>query len=396
MLFRRSSLGRASFEYCIGAILALTVALFGAAAAAMSGSGSVRDYLYRRISYQVLAGKIAGDERTPEQVAARMVEYVWESEYPGGGVVRDDTVLTSLVRGIGWCDQDVWALGTLLEPYGIPVRLLFLKDETGASPHSMGEILLDGKWRVVDPLLGMLFRNHDGSLATFDDLSNNPAVIEEQLAVRALPAATRQRVVGLFARLFPVRGVPERWVVEQRTWSKRAVDSAIRLALATLGARRADTFQDWFLARLDAVPALDSATGHRSRVQDPALFLYYRARNYHLYGRTDLARRSYDELLTRYPASPYAEPARFFEGLLKLELQHDGAGAIGLLRDAIRHNARSAWAVRARYVLGETYEETGHIRRATRYYRVASADPYVPAAAHLILLRAQSNRSPGL
>ena len=376
-----------SFAYWIGASLALTMALSVAAVSVMAGSGSIRDYIYRRITYQTLARKVAGNERTPERVASRMLEYVWESQYPGGGVVRDETVLTNLVRGIGWCDQDVWTLGTLLESRGIPVRLLFVKDETGASPHSMGEILLDGRWRVVDPLLGIMFRNPDQSLSTLDDLSSNPFLASEQPGVQALPPQVRRQVAGLYARLFPVHGVPERWVIEGHTRSKHAVDSAIRVAVAMFGDRGVDRFQDWFLARLDNVSALDSATGRRPRDQDPALFLYYSARNYHLYGRADLALASYHQLLMRYPNSPYAEPTRFFDGLLELELPEGQEEGVGLLRDVIRRDAASAWAIRARFVLGAAYERAGQVGRASQYYRLASADPYVPAAVRLIALR---------
>src|SRR6267142_732730 len=81
----------------VGASLVLTAILLLGAAGAVLASPDIREYVYRRISYQVLADHVALHQRNSEQVAARMMEYVGESLYPGGGVVRDDTVLTDLI-----------------------------------------------------------------------------------------------------------------------------------------------------------------------------------------------------------------------------------------------------------------------------------------------------------
>jgi hypothetical protein len=371
--------------------MAANVLVVMCGAAVLSASTGARDYLSRRVTYHRLAAAIAADADSPERIAERTIAYVWQTSYPGGGVVRDDTVLTNLVRGIGWCDQDVWTVGTLLATRGIPVRVVFVKDRHGASPHSMGEVFLDGKWRLVDPLLGIMFRRRDGAPATIDDLSSDPAMIAEQPLIRALPTPARRRVLALYARLIPLHGEPDRWIVESRTWSKGAIDTAIRSALAVLGPRSVDALQDWYLARLDTVPALESATGQHTRDEDPALFAYFAARNYDIYGRAALARTMYDQLISHYPESTYAEPARYYRAQVNAAFHHDAPESLALLREVIRRDPHSAWAVRSRYALGEKNERAGHLLIATRYYRQSSSDPYVPAAIHLASLRAGSS-----
>lgn len=390
------------------AIVAVTIAL-GVPMSAILLKPSLREYLYREISYQLLADRIAGDETDPERIAIRVADYVEENLYPSGGPVLDVTSWSDLVRGIGWCDQDDWALATLLSKKGIHARFAMLKDKQGGSPHTMAEVFLGGQWRVFDPLFGLAFRNsRDQSLATMSDLSENPSIIFDNPRMRALPEKSRRKLEEFFSRMFPIPEEPNRWgsLLEAKNIGvpRRAVNNVIRLSLSLFGPRVAYLFQDLYLGMPpNRLIALDrSNIKNRSqpemltRSEDPALFLYFKARNYHLYERAALAEEFYKEILLRYPTSYYAEKGSYFLGDLSLRVVKNYPSAASRLADFLDKYPGSSWTSLARYSLGMAYEKMGNLEEARRYYTLASSDPYVAAAYRLIELGIESRSGPAL
>lgn len=381
-------------------VLFLLVAMvpFAAMAGVVLLSPGVREYLYREVSYQLLANRIAGNETDPERIALRIAVYIEENLYPGGGPVLDTTSWTDLVRGIGWCDQDDWILATLLSKKNIHARFVMLKDKQGSSPHTMAEVYLGGQWRVFDPLYGLVFRNsRDQSLATMSDLSENPSIIFDNPRIRALPQEARRKVEEFFSRMFPIPKEPVRWAslleMKNKSLPRRTVNSAIGLSLSLFGHGVAYLVQDLYLGMLpNRLIALDRGikSGYRpltiTKSEDPALFLYYKARNYHLYERVTLAEKFYKEIILRYPESPYAEKSSYFLGDLNLRVIRDYPAAVSHLADFLNRYPGSSWTSRAQYSLGLAYERMGNLEEAQRHYTAASSDPYVAAAHRLVQL----------
>ena len=360
------------------------------ASAALLHRGA-RTYLYRQTTYQLLADRVAGNDQDPQRVAIRMNDYIAENMYPGGGPVMDQTVLRNFIRGIGWCDQDAWALGTLLDKRGIAARPVFLKDAHGASPHTMAEVLLDGHWRLFDPMFGLVFPNpRTGRLATWQEVSDNPSLILEHPRVLALPASSRGPLLELFSRLFPAPMAPERWQPPSGgSLPRRIVGRSIRLVLRSVGPRPAYLLQDLVLALLpDRLPALDvAAEGSnlpvtRTRAEDPAVPLFYKARSYHLFGRTALAEQYYDQII-RHHRSRYGEESAFFRSLISLESRNEPERAVVRLRRFQQEFPDSPMASRAAYWLGRSYERMGRFALAAGYYQQGASDPNVPAAYRL-------------
>lgn len=82
-----------------------------------------------------------------------------------------------LMDGGGGCSQRSALLVAVLDAYGIPSRKLLIGLTDEYAGHVVVEALLDGKWRVLDPLFGYVYRKDNGELATADDLHENPELV---------------------------------------------------------------------------------------------------------------------------------------------------------------------------------------------------------------------------
>jgi transglutaminase-like putative cysteine protease len=70
----------------------------------------------------------------------------------------------------GSCGSYSRVVVALLSEVDIPARVIILRDENDRSLHAVVNARIDGRWRVADPLYGIVFTKPDGGLATADDL----------------------------------------------------------------------------------------------------------------------------------------------------------------------------------------------------------------------------------
>ena len=62
------------------------------------------------------------------------------------------SVVDRLESGVGWCNHQVGVFMALSYAQGIRTRMLYLLNREGtASPHTIGEAFIDGKWYIIDP-----------------------------------------------------------------------------------------------------------------------------------------------------------------------------------------------------------------------------------------------------
>jgi hypothetical protein len=368
----------------------LVTALLGPFVSVLA-SASLRDFLYREMSYIMIADRVVGDERDPESVARRLNDFVAENVYPAGGPVLDTNSWNDLLRGIGWCDQDVWLLGTLLATRDIHGRLVFVSGEGGA--HTVAEVFIDDDWRVFDPYYGLVFSS-GSSLATYRDLARAPALTISYPTVQALPPTSRATHERFISTLYANTAEPTRWgsllIGKYGSTSRWAVRQALRAYLRIFGTWGAHRAQDLYLALLpDELVAFDetvlnwSRPNFSSEADAPALFLYHRARNYHLYGRADQAEGLYRQILAEHSSSYFAEHSRYFLGVLYFRLNEQPDEAAAQLEIFIREYPDSAWIRLAHDTFGMIYEELGDFRRAAEHYQTAAHDATLKAAARL-------------
>jgi TolA-binding protein len=175
------------------------------------------------------------------------------------------------------------------------------------------------------------------------------------------------------------------------TISRRLVNQVIRLGISWFGASLANRFQDFYLARLGpTLASLTETEGSATRPRQftvrerPDLLWYYKARNYHLYGRVRLARKAYVEIVRNYPQSEMAPRARLFWGILETELGAPHRGR-QLLTEFVANRPSSGWKPVAHYYLGRAAEVLGDRAEAIKNYGLA--DPlYTDAPERIAML----------
>jgi len=137
------------------------------------------------------------------------------------------------------CGSATNAFINLADSAGLSARRLLLLDSRRLTKHVVGEVLVDGRWIVVDPAFRTIFSSPDGRLLTREDLTD-PAVFAA--ATRGIPgydpSYTFDRTSHIrIARLWLI-GRPMRRVLDQLVpgWDDSAVVSLLleRESLATL------------------------------------------------------------------------------------------------------------------------------------------------------------------
>jgi len=165
----------------------------------------IKDYVHRELCYHAIVDKIEADSGDPDDFLKNIVNYVYTNIDSHGHKmpIIDDTSWDCFVRGFGYCDQQVWALSTLLAKKDIPARLVMLHS-TLSSDHSVVEAYIDGRWRLIDPNMNAVYYNKKEELATFNDIHNDLVNIE--------PVLSKENYdTRLYKSYFDPENPPDRW-----------------------------------------------------------------------------------------------------------------------------------------------------------------------------------------
>lgn len=141
---------------------------------------------------------------------------------------RDPTDTLNYASLLSVCGTATNAFLNLADTGGLTVRRLLLLDENRTTVHVVAEILIDGRWIVVDPVFHTIFRGPDGGMLTRQQLAS-PAVFRAatQNITDYLPTYTFDRAVHLRLSHFGPLG---RWLRETfgiQTWEGWSVLSLI-------------------------------------------------------------------------------------------------------------------------------------------------------------------------
>lgn len=107
---------------------------------------------------------------------------------PANLPVVDDHIWHIIVRGYGKSDQQADVFTTLLAYTGVRAYWMLAGDPPDEIPISY--VRIRGRWRVYDVANGIIFRDHQGGLATPEDLAGDRRLI------RAAAADARLDVAG--------------------------------------------------------------------------------------------------------------------------------------------------------------------------------------------------------
>ena len=140
----------------VGALIAL-VGLFVAT--------SLHDGAFRFLAMSKASVVATGSAESDGESAVNTLRYLVEhTPIPPQGVqgdpaftaVIDDHAWGTLMRGRAYCDSLAMAYIQLIEQAGLEGQLLFLRDESETSPHTVATVRVDGEWLVVDALYGAI------------------------------------------------------------------------------------------------------------------------------------------------------------------------------------------------------------------------------------------------
>jgi len=348
---------------------------------------NVQAYAYRESSYAYIAHKETEGLSDPADILLELFDYVsFNLTVSAYYRVVDENPLNDLVRGVAWCDQQAFVLMTLLDKKNLSSR------ERDVRGHTIAEVLIDEEWNLVDPMFGVIFhRKEDKRLATLQDLvaSDGAAVVSGKIEASRV---YNPQWLGDYVKLYtPTEGRWENGIGPPlREWHPKgrirsSIDLIIDTARRIYGERYIFWYQDRYLQTKDdlADPGQKWFRHYLEKPNDQAYRTYYKARNYHLYGRYALALRYYDTVITAFPESSWSAESRYYKGVAYLE-QGRYQQAIDQFTKVIA-NPDGPRLIEAFHKLGLVYEKLGDTDEAIKYYR-RSLSSYCDSAVRLCRL----------
>ncbi|MBL7156897.1 MAG: hypothetical protein ISS92_01910 [Candidatus Omnitrophica bacterium] len=261
---------------------------------------------YNGISFYYIATKLTRGESDVLRKLQILVDYVQQNVFNGHFETQDLPPLENLIRGIGWCDQDAHLYVRLIQPLDIRGYLFFLRNTAGASPHSVAvitpktkrklieysEIIKEG-W-VVDAEQGVIFKNKSGQPATFQDIASGNALNSQDKYF--IKGVNEYSYYSNEARIF-LSNTPISFDNRKRQFFYKYIfpflpDKVIHI------------YQNLLLNKW-----------YSKLFKEKNDFLYYKARNYHIYERFSEARKLYETIISTSKDKTMISKCLFFEGM---------------------------------------------------------------------------------
>ncbi|MDP7386681.1 MAG: hypothetical protein QF593_11695, partial [Nitrospinota bacterium] len=308
----------------------------------------------------------------------------WRMNVTADTSPRDRPFLDVAVDGTAYCNQIAVGLAHLLAKKGIQGRLAMLRNKQGVSPHSVTEVLLDGRWVLVDPLNGIFPGADRGGVtlrelgADFSTIENLPVVGgEHRLSAVASDGNRRDDFVEWY-RSFVVSPIgPDRpgisFVRGQRRKHRRVI-RLTRLYYQVFGRAFSSFVQDIrFVWNRSWLPGRNLPRKKLAR-----------ARHYALHARWHKALPLYREVLAS-AAGPVREDALFFSGMALLEAEQPRP-ALNTLNTLVSEFPEGRWKETVHFYRGEALRALGLLGKAEEAYRLTPRNLLTPARRRLTSL----------
>ncbi len=170
-------------------IFSIVLVVFLAGAAYYLFFFNITEKRYNKIMCYYITRSLTDNRDNFKERVVAIRDFVNENVQPIHGYHNrlDTLAIEKLTSGIGWCDQGARVFMQLARSIGITSRLLFLRLESGSSPHSIAEALApDGRWVIVDPQYKLDLINKDGELASQSDIRKNLNIIRDNKKVKSM------------------------------------------------------------------------------------------------------------------------------------------------------------------------------------------------------------------
>lgn len=135
---------------------------------------------------------------------------------PSALAARDPETTLNYRQLLSVCGTATNAFLNLARSNGLRVRRLLLLSPDRRAKHVVAEVLIDGRWVIVDPAYRVFLRDAKGRLLTREEL-RNPAIFAE--ASNLVPHYPKEYTYERFAHVrlarVPMLGVPMRWMLDR-------------------------------------------------------------------------------------------------------------------------------------------------------------------------------------
>lgn len=134
---------------------------------------------------------------------------------PGGLAMRDPETTLNYEKLLSVCGTATNAFLNLARSSHLQARRLLLLAPDRTAKHVVAEVLLDGRWIVVDPTYRLILRDASGQMLTRTDLKNPQAFAAAIAGVPGYPTQyTYERVAHVRIARLPMEGLHLRGLID--------------------------------------------------------------------------------------------------------------------------------------------------------------------------------------
>lgn len=140
------------------------------------------DFLHRHHQYRLIAARACAGSTSNQQCLLRLLDWTHNNirPVPDGWPIVDDHPLHIAIRGYGTDDQMADIFTTLATYAGIPSFFKFLLDPASGRRLVLTFARLADRWIVLDVERHVVFKEENGDLASVDELTMNPQLVDDQ------------------------------------------------------------------------------------------------------------------------------------------------------------------------------------------------------------------------
>ena len=279
------------------------------------------DFYYRELLYSNIAHENKSNEE--KETITNLFIYVANNLSTSDPYnVVDKNPYTDLIRGIGWCDQQAFLLMNLLNK--VDISRSRLRD---VNAHTYSEVLIDKNWAIIDPFFGFIPQDKNKNFLGIRNLdskfdSDYLEVVNEEIDKSSLNWNFKKIYVPNNIRWSDGIG-PEFAEYRAYSFSRVLIEKYSNAIYKTLGKKYFYWAQDVFLASKRSNTMFDQGKewiksySEKYYPNNQAFVSFVKARNYDLAKRTDLAEKSYLQLINKFPETFWALESRFYLAILK-------------------------------------------------------------------------------
>jgi hypothetical protein len=212
----QSSASHKLFQAAWYAVNALLVVAIVASLYAIGWEYSTRRYL-KGFSDAIVPATAPGDEKV-EAILSWMAHGPARLPYGPSPAVpdRDPTDTLNYDALLQVCGTATNAFINLTSTGRLPVRRLLLVDSSMMTKHVVAEVLVDGRWIIVDPAYRLVLRDAQGRTLTREDLTDQKIFTEATRNITAYdPTYTFDRTIHVRIGRIHFFGVPLRRIADR-------------------------------------------------------------------------------------------------------------------------------------------------------------------------------------